>query len=130
MVFSEDMCSSDYSQSTDSQISVKEELDSEAELSSNGPTSPDPCLDPTPPPAHSNDCSRRSHHHLRRHSRQQTVTAGAGLVVGADPDTVILVSRDKRTGRREHILLRSLLKTRGGAASGGRVEKRVVVNRG
>ena len=128
MVFSEDMCS-DHSQSADSQISIKEELDSETELSSNGPTSP--CL-PTPPPAHGQSHRNRTNSHHLRHShdtRQQAVTSGQGLEVGVDSDTVILVSRDKRTGKREHILLRSLLKTRGSAAP-GRVEKRVVVNRG
>nr|KAG5708424.1 hypothetical protein BaRGS_026151 [Batillaria attramentaria] len=62
-----------------------------------------------------------------RQGRSNGQAANRGMVVAADPaDTVIVVSRDRRTGKREHIMLRSLLKTRGAP---GRIEKRVVVNR-
>lgn len=125
MVFSDDVCSDSQQGSPDSRTSAKD-VDSETDGASTGSTSP---RLPSPPPT-----TTRGRRELRqgRHKGQGQVgesMVGERMVVTADPaaDTVIVVSRDRRTGKREHIMLRSLLKTRGAP---GRIEKRVVVSRG
>lgn len=113
MVFSDDLSS--YSPSSlDEQTSPKEDTGSETDSGSIRSTS---LQSPSPSSQHGDHEAPHSH---------VTDREQCHYVMGSDADTVIVVSKDKHSGKREHIMLRSLLKTRG---SPGRIEKRVIIRR-
>ncbi|XP_076468655.1 microphthalmia-associated transcription factor-like isoform X2 [Babylonia areolata] len=119
------------------QVTIKEETESDTELAC-----PDPSPSPSSPTIHAllppsppfnittavTTSATSTHTVLDPQGRQLRRTSARckGVVVGADPTAVILVSRDRRTGKREHVVLQSLLKTK---RAPGRVEKSVVVSK-